>query len=195
MLQYLITDSKYYTNNPIVFKEILSKSLYVPTQESGNELSIVDIACFRDKVSDNFEQLAKVFIEVCKSHNIKNILINSDIQLALKLKANGVHLTSNQFNKIKEAKKNSLFVIISCHTLKDIDKAQEHGADMVTYSPIFSTPNKGNPKGCEDLAKVIQEFNIPVIALGGIVSQEQIEEIEKTKATGFASIRYFIKSL
>ncbi len=183
MLKYLITDPKYYTNNPKTFKDILSKAL---------KNKKVDIACFRDKISPNFEELAEIFVKACKESNIQNILINSNISLALKLETNGIHLTSTQFDKIQMVKDNNLFVIISCHTHNDIQKAIDNGADMVTYSPIFSTPNKGEPKGCEDLRETIDKFNIPVIALGGIISQEQIKQIASTNAKGFASIRYFI---
>ncbi|VAY87615.1 Thiamine monophosphate synthase [hydrothermal vent metagenome] len=62
---------------------------------------------------------------------------------------------------------------------------------MVTYSPIFQTPNKGEPKGCEQLAKIVKEVDIPIIALGGIIDQKKVEDIKKTNVKGFASIRYF----
>ncbi len=183
MIQYLITDPQYYTSNPVTFKKVLTKALSTHK---------VNITCFRDKVSTNTEELAKVFVAVCKEFNIKTILINSNIQLALKLNATGVHLTSTQFNQIQEAKKSNLFVIISCHNLDDILIAKDKGANIVTYSPIFTTPNKGEPKGCVDLSNIIDKINIPVIALGGIISKNQIEEIRDTKALGFASIRYFL---
>ena len=38
-------------------------------------------------------------------NNIKDIFINSDITLASQLKATGVHLTSTQFENIKDAKR------------------------------------------------------------------------------------------
>ncbi len=193
MIQYLITDPQYYTSNLITFKKNLIKALYIPIQENGNEFNYINIACFRDKTSSNSEELAKIFIEICQSFNIEYILINSNINLALKLKATGVHLTSQQFDEIQNAKQHNLFVIISCHSLEEIKQAQTLGADMVTYSPIFETPNKGKPKGCEELARVIKEVNIPIIALGGILTTQQILDIKDTKATGFASIRYFIK--
>jgi len=152
----------------------------------------VDMACFRDKTSLDFEQLASIFVKVCQEYKIPQILINSNLQLAIKLKATGVHLTSTQFNEIETAKKNNLLVIISCHNLNEIKKAQNLKADMVTYSPIFDTPNKGIAKGCDDLAKIVSKVSIPIIALGGIISQKQINKIKQTKAKGFASIRYFI---
>lgn len=84
-----------------------------------------------------------------------------------------------------------LFVIISTHTQKEVLRAQMLGADALTYSPIFASPNKGEPKGVEDLRELLEICSIKVFALGGIVTQEHIAAIEETKAYGFASIRYF----
>lgn len=183
MLKYLITDPKYYTSNPKTFEQILTKSFISHKP---------DIVCFRDKISPNFEQLATIFIKVSKQYNIKHILLNTNISLATKLQATGVHLTSQQFDQIGQAKQNNLFTIISCHNEEEIQKAISQDIDMITYSPIFDTPNKGTPKGCEQLSIVVKQYDIPIIALGGIVSTNHIKQIEDTKAKGFASIRYFI---
>lgn len=183
-LSYLITDPKYYSNNPKKFKEKLITAL-----ESSN----VSMACFRDKKSNNFEELASIFVEICKDFKIKTILINEDYLLAFKLNATGVHLTSMQFDKISDAKAKNLYVIISCHNFDDIKKAQNSQANAVTFSPIFKTPNKGKAKGIELLQEAISLYNIDIFALGGIIKEEEIKQIEKTKAKGFASIRYFIK--
>jgi thiamine-phosphate pyrophosphorylase len=181
---YLITDPKYYSNNEELFKKNLKKVL---TNKK------VDIACFRDKESSNFEELAKIFIEVCNEFNIKKILLNGDYLLAKKLGATGVHLTSTQFDKIKEAKNLDLYVIISCHNFNEIEKAQNSYANAVTYSPIFHTPNKGEPKGINSLKQAIHLYDdMNIIALGGILTNEQLTQIQKAKAYGFASIRYFI---
>lgn len=184
MIKYLITDPKYYTNDGKRFEEILINSL---------DQQQIDMACFRDKESGNFQDLAKIFIKICKEKNIKEILLNGDYLLAHKLNASGVHLTSTQFNDIVKAKDLGLYVIISCHTFEDIQKAVDYKADAVTYSPIFETPNKGVPKGIEALKKVVDKYpNINIIALGGIIDDKQIKQISKTNAYGFASIRYFV---
>jgi thiamine-phosphate pyrophosphorylase len=184
MIKYLITDPKYYTNDKKKFEEILINVL--------NKQQI-DIACFRDKKSSNFQDLAKIFIKICKERNIKKILLNGDFSLAHELNANGVHLTSTQFDDISKAKELGLYVIISCHTFEDIEKAINNQADAVTYSPIFETPNKGTPKGIKSLKEVRDKYpDINIIALGGIIDESQIEQISKTKAYGIASIRYFV---
>ena len=184
MIKYLISDPKYYTNNEKKFEEILINVL--------NKQQI-DIACFRDKESSNFQDLAKIFIKICKEKDIKKILLNGDYLLAYELNASGVHLTSTQFDDISKAKELGLYVIISCHTFEDIEKAIINQANAITYSPIFETPNKGIPKGITSLNEAVEKYeNINIIALGGIINNEQIEQISKTKAYGFASIRYFV---
>lgn len=183
-VSYLITDPNYYSNDEKEFEKKLRTIL---------ENKKVDIACFRDKQASNFKQLAIIFIKVCKEFNIEKILLNSDFKLAKKLGANGVHLNSKQFNKIKEAKALDLYTIISCHNYKDIEEAQKYHINAITYSPIFSTPNKGEAKGVSNLKQAIQIFDdLDIIALGGIINDSQIEQIKKTKAFGFASIRYFV---
>jgi thiamine-phosphate pyrophosphorylase len=183
MKSYLITDPKYYSSDTQIFQNTLED---IFTSQA------INYACFRDKISPNFEELAKVFCKTCKKHKIEKYFINTDFNLATKLSASGVHLTSTQFNKIQEAKQLGLEVIISTHNEKEIQQAIKNGADMITYSPIFHTPNKGEPKGIENLQEVSEKYSIPIIALGGIIDNTQIEIIKKqTQVFGFASIRYF----
>lgn len=179
---YLITDPNYYTNKPKEFEKKLSEILCTKR---------VDMACFRDKISENYEELAKIFIKTCKKFGIKKILLNENLELAIKLKC-GIHLTSTQFDKIKEAKKRNLFTIISCHNKNEIELAIKNSCDAITYSPIFHTPNKGEPKGIENLEEINKSYNINIIALGGIINEEQIRECKSLNIYGFASIRYFI---
>ena len=181
---YLITDPKYYTNNPSTFKSILEHTIHK---------NKIDFICFRDKESSNYEELARVFVDTCKTLNIKNIFLNSDYLLASKLKASGVHLTSTQFDKIEEAKDLGLEVIISCHNQEDIQKAKEVKVKTITFSPIFSTPNKGKEKGTKVLNEIVTKHkDINIFALGGIIKHEHVKEIASTNVYGFASIRYFL---
>lgn len=183
MEKYLITDPEYYSSQPEQFRSKLIKSI---EEHKPNYI------CFRDKTSSNFEKLAKVFVDTCKEYEIANILINGKYKLAKQLGATGVHLTSKQFKKIKKAKDLDLFVIVSCHDFMEIEKALESFANAVTFSPIFKTPNKGEPKGTNMLKEAVNIYeDIDIFALGGIVTKEDVKQVSKTKAFGFASIRYF----
>ena len=118
--------------------------------------------------------------------------MHSDIDAAFELDAEGVHLTSSQFDEIEIAKDRGLFTVISTHSIDEIKEAEKAGADMVTISPVFPSPNKGKPLGIEYLSEALAAAKIPVIALGGIVTEDEIEKVKSAGAAGFASIRYFV---
>jgi thiamine-phosphate pyrophosphorylase len=180
---YLITDPTYYGTTSHELGRVLDRVL----REHNPEY-----VCFRDKSTSQFKLLAKHFVFTCKSHNISNIIVHSHIELAKELGADGVHLTSLQLNQIPQAKKLNLHVIASTHNDKEIALAQKLGADCITYSPIFETPNKRNPKGLEDLKDKVAKIRTKIIALGGIVTDDHVNAVKKSGAYAFASIRYFI---
>ena len=180
VLKYLITDPKYYGSTP----QLLQEKLQLHVKD-------VDFLCFRDKESCNVEPLIKVAVDFAKAIKL-HVIINSHIDLAYQYGAYGVHLTSMQLDAIAQAKSWGLFVVVSTHTLSEALQAERLGADMITYSPIFLSPNKGEPKGVEALVKVVKAVRIPVIALGGIVTQTHIDKIRYSGAQGFASIRYWL---
>jgi len=150
-----------------------------------------DFALFRNKEDENYTLHAAEFVEMCKPFQTLSSFVHQDYKLAAKLGANGVHLTSQQFDDIPHAKELGLEVIISTHSHDEVHIAEAMGADYVTYSPIFETPQKGEPKGVDDLREIIGMTDINIFALGGILTQEQVDEVEETGAYGFASIRYF----
>lgn len=150
-----------------------------------------DMIVYRDKINDAYETSAEEFLIQAKKYTFEKILLHGAVELASKLAVDGVHLRSNQFDEIEKAKRLNLFVVISCHTADDAKKAEALGADMITYSPIFATPNKGKPLGLGTLKELQGIISLPIIALGGILTQEQIDACEVAGASGFASIRFF----
>jgi len=144
---------------------------------------------YRDKKTLTYEQNAKQFLKY--AHGFDRVLLHGDYALAKRLGADGVHLKSTQNADIQKAKDLGLFVVISTHTLKEAKEAEKLGANMLTYSPIFYTPNKGKAVGTDALKAVVDSVDVPVVALGGIVSKTQIDACESVGAKGFASIRYF----
>ena len=180
--KYLITPPDFHTDVPTVFKQVLREQLlkYHP-----------EFILYRDKTNKNYVEQAKLFVDICSEFEDIKAFIHGDYQLAHTLGAVGVHLTSQQFNEIRKAKELDLDVVVSTHTIKEVLEVEALGADYVTYSPIFTTPNKGEPKGIAKLEELLNKTSIKVFALGGIVDEEQLKEIRKTKSYGFASIRYF----
>ncbi len=150
---------------------------------------------YRDTKNPNYAEYARLFLASVKTYEkgFKKVLLHSDYLLAKVLNADGIHLKSTQFSEIAKAKDLGLFVLVSTHTVEEALKAEALGADMITMSPIFHTPNKGLPMGVDVLKMIVSKVQIPVIALGGILTKDQITACENAGAKGFASIRYFAK--
>jgi len=180
MKSYLITDPSFYTSNP---KVLSKKLLHVIEKKSP------DFICIRDKKTNNYDKIA---LEVKNSVKHKKILLHTDYRLAFDLGFYGVHLPSNRFEDIKKAKDLGLHVVVSTHSFDEALHVEKLGCDFITYSPIFYTPNKAEPKGLEKLKEINGKIDIDCFALGGIVEDEQIQACAKTGVYGFASIRYFI---
>jgi len=180
--RYLITDPLYYGESEREF------------QKSIERANGFDFILYRDKNNPNYKKFARIFAGVLKERGVREFLIHQNVELAQDLNAFGVHLSSQQFNTIIDAKKSNLFTIISCHSFRDIEIASGFGVDAVTFSPIFKTPNKGEPKGIETLQKVVETFpEVKIFALGGIISKVEVNKLSRVKGLfGFSSIRFFI---
>jgi len=178
MLTYAITDP-----TTLHFDHLADDLDYFSTKAS--------MIVYRDKMTPEYVKNAKLFVENAK--NFERVLLHGEYTLAKECHADGVHLTSTQFDDIVKAKALDLFVIVSTHSKDEAKDAEALGADMVTFSPIFNTPNKGKAVGLEMLKEVVSTVGIPVLALGGILTQEQIDACDAVGAKGFASIRYFSK--
>jgi len=188
-ISYFITDPIEYGSNSKEFEKNLRATL---------SHYAIDIICFRDKTSPNKKKLAKLCLDISREFNIKKVLINSNIELCKELGFDGIHFNSLQFEVLNQINTKNLFTIISCHTEKEVQKAKRFKIDAITYSPIFFKEFKGKPKGIENLQKIVftyQEKNFDIIALGGIITASHIEEVIRTKARGFASIRYFKREI
>ncbi|WOE68728.1 thiamine phosphate synthase [Hydrogenimonas thermophila] len=184
MLHYAITDPKYYTSTSNSLLKTLKKVL---AQKR------VDMVSLRDKKTDKYEELAKSFLSIQSEYPLTKFLLHTDYQLAANLGAFGVHLPSSSLDKISDAKSKGLWVIASTHSLEEATFAENEGADAITYSPIFETPGKGEPKGLEKLKEIKGKIAIKLFALGGIVTESHIDAVKDAGADGFASIRFFLK--
>ncbi len=101
----------------------------------------------------------------------------------------GIHFPSIYIKDLKNLKKifpNKIF-ITSTHSFKEANNAII--SDYITFSPIFDSKGRKG-LGIETLNKICN-FHPRVIALGGIISENELEKIKNSKAIGFASIRYF----
>jgi thiamine-phosphate diphosphorylase len=129
---------------------------------------------YRDKKSargmmyDTAKQLRKMTAE----HGAM-LIINDQIDLALAVKADGVHLGQDDL-PLWIARKilgNEAIVGISTHTLDEAVHAESEGADYIGFGPIFQTQTKEDaraPVGIKAISELKQRVRIPIYAIGGI---------------------------
>lgn len=125
------------------------------------------------------------------------LFINDRVDVAVMSGAEGVHLTEASL-PVFEVRKHypQLLLGVSTHSLDKARRAEEEGADFITFSPIFDTVSKreyGPPQGLEKLREVTQDVRIPVLALGGI-REENVPAVLEHGAFGIALISGIWKS-
>lgn len=180
--RYLITDPFFYTSEPSL---VVQKLLHVKASFKP------DYICLRDKMTPDYTSLAKAVAASSLQDATTKLYLHTDFKLAHALGCSGVHLPSNALHVIDQAKALGLEVIASTHTLEEIEEAETRGADAITLSPIFSTPNKGKPLGLEKLKEINAKIHLHCFALGGIITPDHVKACEEAGAYGFASIRFF----
>ncbi len=110
-------------------------------------------------------------------------IVNDDIDLALILDADGVHLGQEDIpiHYARPLMKEKI-IGISTHSAEQASEAQSSGADYIGVGPIFATttkPDRENVVGLE-LLRTIKDFcHIPYVAIGGI-GEVNIESVVKT---------------
>jgi thiamine-phosphate pyrophosphorylase len=119
------------------------------------------------------------------------LIMNDYIDIAMAVRADGVHLGQDDM-PIEEARRvagNKMIIGISTHNLNQAINAQEHGADYIGFGPMFQTSTKdaGKPKGLVSLKNICSKIRIPVVAIGGI-SSENINDAMNAGAEACAII-------
>jgi thiamine-phosphate pyrophosphorylase len=117
-------------------------------------------------------ELAKDFQRICKVANIP-FIVNDDVDLALELDADGIHIGQEDepVEKIRE-KIGDKILGVSAHTIEEARKAVEYGADYLGIGPIFPTNTKEDAKavqGTSFIEKLRKSgLDIPLVGIGGI---------------------------
>lgn len=107
------------------------------------------------------------------------IYVNDRVDVAIAAKAAGAQLSyrSLPVHKVKESF-STIRVGKSIHTIDEATRAEEEGADYIIFGNVFETNSKpGLPaQGIERLKNIKKAVNIPVIAIGGITT-DNVQEV------------------
>ena len=118
--------------------------------------------------------IGKKIKKICKKFKVK-FLINDDVHLAKKLNADGCHLGQNDMN-IHKARKliGNKIIGITCHnSIKLAKVAMDNNADYLAFGAFYPTNTKKTKyrPSLAILKKVRKLTNIPIVAIGGINSE------------------------
>jgi len=125
---------------------------------------------------------------LCARHAVP-FVVNDDIEAALLLGADGVHLGQNDTGR-ERAGESGLILGISVRTEHEAREAVAVGANYLGAGPVWATPSKADaaePIGLEGLER-LRDLPVPVVAIGGIDASNAADCI-RSGASGVAVIR------
>lgn len=156
----------------------------------------ISIFQLREKGADSLAgeekyQFAKQLQSICISQKIP-FIVNDDIELALALDADGVHIGQDD-GSVKEVRKRigDKILGVSTHNLEEVHSAIEYGADYLGIGPIYTTTTKEDAKKAQGTALIKEirriDIDIPIVGIGGITS-ENAAPVIKNGGNGVAVI-------
>ena len=143
----------------------------------GNGLRLVQIR-ERDMPGDELELFSRDVIRLAHAHGAK-VLVNSDMDLALRVGADGIHLTSAQLVACR-TRPDFPLAAASAHDRGEINRAAELALDFVVLGPVKPTlthPGKA-PMGWLRFAEIANAAPLPIYALGGLTGEDITVAIE-----------------
>lgn len=151
----------------------------------------VDFFQYREKFFDysthyqELNDIAELF-----NNSKTQLIINDDLELALKIKANGVHVGKEdiRLEKIFEYPLPSNFIVgATVHNEQELYKAQKYPVSYLGVGPIFGTHSKKMnipPLGIDGLKFLRSKTSLPIYAIGNI----QLSNFQEVLSTGIEGI-------
>lgn len=151
----------------------------------------------KDLPARELYELACKLRERCREYGAR-LLINDRIDVALGVRADGVHLPVTSFAPVDARRLLGPEALIgaSAHTVAEARAAAAGGADFIVFGPVFDTPSKrefGMPVGLEALAAVTRALSIPVLAIGGVTA-ERVKAVRQHGARGVAVVSAILQA-
>jgi thiamine-phosphate pyrophosphorylase len=128
---------------------------------------------YRDKSMDAVRRLAQAqaMRALCNEYGAM-LIINDDVDLALAVAADGVHLGEDDVTlSVARARLGADSIIgVSCYNeLARAERAADEGADYVAFGAFFSSGTKPQARvATPQLLRDARKFSLPVVAIGGI---------------------------
>jgi len=143
----------------------------------------------RDKSTERGQILSIAYEmnELCHQNDVL-FIVNDYVDIALAVKADGVHLGQSDIPVTVARKILPIDMLIGCSVtnVRMAKQAQEDGADYVAVSGIYPTINKEDvqPLGTALIKRVKRSVSLPLVAIGGI----KLENIKELKNLGVDAV-------
>ena len=153
----------------------------------------IDILQYRNKSSDKILRLqqSSALLLRCRAYSVP-LIINDDVELAMQIGADGVHLGASDGNLLEARKKLGQSMLIGASCYNQLELAQQaiaNSADYVAFGAMFSSSTK--PTAVKAPLSLLSDAKTalacPVVAIGGI-RLDNISEIASTGANAAAII-------
>lgn len=137
-----------------------------------------------------FLEEAKEMKELCHKYGVP-LLINDNVGICIESGADGVHVGQKDMGAgaVREKLGKDKIIGVSARTVEQAGAAQNAGADYLGVGAVFSTSTKedAKPLDHEILKAITKAVDIPVVAIGGI-SSENVSQLKGTGIDGVAVV-------
>ena len=180
LLLYAVTDSRWLNGERLydqVEKALKGGATFIQLRE-------------KELDQEHFFEEAVEIKELCARYHVP-FVINDNVEIALKMDADGVHVGQDDMEAGDVRKKigNDKIIGVSAQTVEQAIKAQERGADYLGVGAVFPTGSKDDAEDVsfDTLKAICQAVDIPVIAIGGI-TKDNVKELSGSGICGIAVI-------
>ena len=172
----------------------LGKDLYTVVEDALK--GGITLFQFREKGEGALEGSEKVELAIklknlCKKYNVP-FIVNDDIELALEIDADGVHVGQDDLgvDEIRKLMPDKI-IGLSIGNEEELKQSKVEYVDYVGVGPVYVTQSKddaGGAIGYEGL-ELMRRFlpQMPLVAIGGIQTQH-IKDVMKTNVDGVSII-------
>jgi thiamine-phosphate pyrophosphorylase len=135
-------------------------------------------------------ETALAIAPLCRAAGVP-FVVDDRVDVALACGADGVHVGQDDLPlAVVRRLAPGLSIGVSTHDLAQLARANEEGADLVGFGPVFATRSKEQPDpvvGLDGLRDAVRASRAPLVAIGGIDAERAVR-VRETGAGLFAVI-------
>lgn len=180
LLLYAVTDRSW-TENQTLYEQLEDALIGGVTCVQLREKNLSE---------EDFIQEAVEIRELCRKYNV-SLIINDNINVAIKSNADGIHVGQEDVSaaEIRKLVGDNFIIGVTAKTVEQAKKAENDGADYIGVGAVFPSPTKTNAIRItnEQLNEICSSVSIPAVAIGGI-SLDNITELSGCKMSGVAVV-------